>query len=619
MVSLAGRIVREDIERLRESARLTDIAGDYTRMQRAGGRWKGRCPFHDEKTPSFTVDPARNLYHCFGCGKGGDIYDFLQSIEGIDFVEAVEHLARRMGTTLRYEQLSASQQRALGQRSQLVAINAAAMEFYRERLLSDGVLARDYLKSRGFGRAEADRFGLGWAPDEWDALAKALGGTFDRGDLQRAGLVAPNTRGGLRDEFRARLMFPIRDASGDVIGFGGRIVPGIDHGDFDPPKYKNSRETPLYRKTQVLFGIHEGRPDIVRDGVVLVCEGYTDVMALHQAGVRNAVATCGTAVGSRHLQLLSRYAQSIVLAFDGDAAGVRAAERAWDEAHKLSGDIELDLRVLVLPEGMDPADVVESEGADGVRTRLSAAMPVVPFVLRHHLSGHDTHTPEGREAALKVALDVLRREPVPELRREYARTEIADPLELSFEFVAKSAARADIDIDQNQGAAATSTAPRRDRQRSVAVTEERARLERRVLRLVLQRPDMLPELWFEATSEDFTHPTAQAVHRAIEDAGGAGVDLSAVLEAAEDDDMRGVIREIALQDDEQLAIDDRAILEQYAGDIVRKLLLPRVRADIARATDELARRSPDADDFLSVQQRVKDLSERLHELQPARD
>jgi DNA primase len=413
-------------------------------------------------------------------------------------------------------------------------------------------------------------------------------------------------------------MFPIRDASGDVIGFGGRIVPGIDHGDFDPPKYKNSRETPLYRKTQVLFGIHEGRAEIVRDGVVLVCEGYTDVMALHQAGVRNAVATCGTAVGSRHLQLLSRYAQTVVLAFDADAAGVRAAERAWDEAHKLSKDIDLDLRVLVLPEGHDPADVVESEGADGLRARLSAAMPVVPFVLRHHLSEHDISTPEGQQAALKEALDVLRREPVPELRREYARTEIADPLGLSFEFVAKSAARADIQIDQNEGAT-TTTAPRRDRQPSVAVTEERARLERRVLRLALQRPDILSELWYEATPDDFTHPTARAVHRAIETAGGAGVELAAVLDAADDDEVRGVIREIALQDDDQLATDDPAVLEQYAGDIVRKLLLPRVRTDIASATEELARRSPDADDFLAVQQRVKELSERLHGLQPARD
>ena len=616
---MAGRIVREDIERLRETARLVDIAGDYTRMQPAGGRWKGRCPFHDEKTPSFTVEPSRNLYHCFGCGKGGDIFDFLQSIEGIDFVEAVEHLARRMGVTLRYEQLSAGQQRALGRRTTLVQVNTAAMEFFRERLMADeGIPARDYLKQRGFGRNEADRFGLGWAPNEWDELAKALSERFDRSDLQRAGLVAPNNRGGLRDEFRGRLMFPIRDASGDVIGFGGRVVPGVDYGDFDPPKYKNSRETPLYHKTRVLFGLHEARANIVRDGLALVCEGYTDVMALHQADVGHAVATCGTAVGSRHLQLLSRYAQRVVLAFDADPAGVRAAERAWDEAHKLGEDVALDLRVLVLPDGRDPADVVAEHGGEALRARLDDAVPVVPFVLRHRLAEHDATTPEGRDAALKAALEVLGREPTPELRREYASREIADPLGLSFEFVAKSAARAGIEIDQNQGVVRPARAGR-DRRREVGVGADRARLERRVLRVALQRPDVLGDIWTEVVPDDFTHPTGRAVFESLAAAGGAGTALDAILEAAPDDDVRAVIREVALEDDDLLGHDDDAVVRRFADDIVRGLLLPRARDAVREATEELARLNPDADGFMAAQQRVKELSHQLQELQPARD
>ncbi|MDX1511668.1 MAG: DNA primase [Nitriliruptorales bacterium] len=616
---MAGRIVREDIERLRETARLVDIAGDYTRMQPAGGRWKGRCPFHDEKTPSFTVEPSRNLYHCFGCGKGGDIFDFLQSIEGIDFVEAVEHLARRMGVTLRYEQLSAGQQRALGQRTTLVQVNTAAMEFFRERLMADeGIPARDYLKQRGFGRNEADRFGLGWAPNEWDELAKALSERFDRSDLQRAGLVAPNNRGGLRDEFRGRLMFPIRDASGDVIGFGGRVVPGVDYGDFDPPKYKNSRETPLYHKTRVLFGLHEARANIVRDGLALVCEGYTDVMALHQADVGHAVATCGTAVGSRHLQLLSRYAQRVVLAFDADPAGVRAAERAWDEAHKLGEDVALDLRVLVLPDGRDPADVVAEHGGEALRARLDDAVPVVPFVLRHRLAEHDATTPEGRDAALKAALEVLGREPTPELRREYASREIADPLGLSFEFVAKSAARAGIEIDQNQGVVRPARAGR-DRRREVGVGADRARLERRVLRVALQRPDVLGDIWTEVVPDDFTHPTGRAVFESLAAAGGAGTALDVILEAAPDDDVRAVIREVALEDDDLLGHDDDAVVRRFADDIVRGLLLPRARDAVREATEELARLNPDADGFMAAQQRVKELSHQLQELQPARD
>jgi DNA primase len=335
---VAGRIVKDDIETLRQQADIVAVVGDYTTLKRAGRSFKGLCPFHTERTPSFTVTPDGNFYHCFGCQASGDIYDFLMRIEGLAFPEAVEALARRSGFALRYEQLSAREQRAIGERSRLVAVTAAARDFFAAQLYTDeGEVARDYLKTRGFGRRDADTFELGFAPNRWEALSRALTAQgVDPADLVTVGVSVRTDRGGLRDRFRGRLMFPIHDPGGDVIGFGGRILDGLDHGDFDPPKYLNSNETPLYRKSRVLYGIPQARTEIVRAGTVLVCEGYTDVMALHQAGIANAVATCGTAVGVEHLRMIARYAQRVVLAFDGDAAGVKAAERAWEAARELA-------------------------------------------------------------------------------------------------------------------------------------------------------------------------------------------------------------------------------------------------------------------------------------------
>ena len=306
---MAGRIRREDIDALRTQADIVAVVSDHTQLKRAGTRMKGLCPFHSEKTPSFTVDPGQGFFHCFGCGEGGDVYDFLQRISGLSFTEAVEQLARRTGFTLHYENLTPGEKRRLGERSRLVEINQAALELFRGWLYAEeGEAARDYLKSRGFGRADAERFQLGYALNTWESLTRELKSRgYGTSELVKVGLAAQNDRGGLRDRFRGRLIFPVFDAGGDPIGFGGRILPGLDYGDFEPPKYYNSPETPLYHKTQVLYGLSNARTDMAATGEVLICEGYTDVMALHQAGFGNAVATCGTAVGAEHFRVLSRY------------------------------------------------------------------------------------------------------------------------------------------------------------------------------------------------------------------------------------------------------------------------------------------------------------------------
>jgi DNA primase len=613
---VAGRILREDVETLRRQADIVQVVGDYTTLKRAGRSFKGLCPFHTERTPSFHVTPGDNFFHCFGCGASGDLYDFLQRIEGLDFPEAVESLARRVGFTLRYEELSARDRQALGQRTKLVDVTKAALAFFRAQLYAEeGAVARDYLKERGFGREDAERFELGYAPNAWDTLSLTL---RDQGvpaeDLISTGMSVRNDRGGLRDRFRGRLIFPIHDPGGDVIGFGGRVLPGLDYGDFDPPKYLNSAETPLYKKTRVLYGVPQARADIVRAESVLICEGYTDVMALHQAGFGNAVATCGTAVGVEHLRSVSRYAERVVFAFDGDAAGVKAAERAWEAAVELAesagGGKALELRVLTLPDGQDPADAARELGADGMRELVDRALPVVPFVLRHRLADADLSTEGGRTAALREALEILGREPDPDLRREWARTEVAAGIGLAYDFVARSAARQGIELDRHQGVATAAPARAAGSGGGSGLDRAQVRRERDVLRVALQAPELVPEEWYELTEEDLTHPVARAVFTTIQAAGGVGVDLAAILEAAADDELRGTIRGLAVEE-EPVPID-----EVTAAWRIRTLVSQRVEAQARELRDRLQtlHHERDREELLAVQRELAALEQRRRAL-----
>jgi DNA primase len=619
---VAGRILREDVEALRRQADIVQVVGDYTTLKRAGKDFKGLCPFHTERTPSFHVAPGDNFFHCFGCGASGDLYDFLQRIEGLDFPESVESLARRVGYTLRYEELTAKDRRAIGQRTKLVDVTRAALAFFRAQLYADeGSVARDYLKERGFGRDDAERFELGYAPNAWDTLSLTLKDDGIRPeDLIETGLSVRNDRGGLRDRFRGRLIFPIHDPGGDVIGFGGRVLPGLDYGGFDPPKYLNSAETPLYRKSRVLYGVPQARPDIVRAETVLVCEGYTDVMALHQAGFGNAVATCGTAVGVEHLRSVARYADRVVFAFDGDAAGVKAAERAWEAAVELASTSgsgrALELRVLSLPDGQDPADAARELGAEGMRALVEQALPVVPFVLRHRLADADLSTEAGRTAALHEALTILRREPDADLRREWARTEVAAAIGLAYDFVARSAARQGIDLDRHEGVA-TSSRPAARGPDGGGPASARGRLdraqvqrERAVLRVALRSPELLPDEWYEVTEDDLTHPVARAIFAALDRAGGAGVDLHAVLEAADDDELRATIRGLAVED-EPVPID-----AETAAWRVRTLVAQRVEGQAQRLRERLQtlHHARDRDELIEVQRQLATLELRRREL-----
>lgn len=623
---MAGRIVKEDIEALRAQADIVAVVSDYTELKRAGKSHKGLCPFHTERTPSFTVTSDGNLYHCFGCGASGDLYDFLMRVEGLEFPEAVEAVARRTGFPLRYEQRSARERAAVGERSRLVAVTAAARDLFRAILLSDtGAVAREYLKSRGFGRAEADRFELGFAPDAWEDVSRTLVAQgHPAEDLIAVGLAVRNDRGGLRDRFRARLVFPIHDPGGDVIGFGGRVLPGIDYGDFDPPKYLNSPETTLYHKARVLYGLPQARAEIVARDRVLVCEGYTDVIGLQQAGFGNAVATCGTAVGADHLRALARFTQRIVLAFDGDRAGEQAVERAWEAAiavgdGRTRGGVEL--AVLVLEPGSDPADLARSLGAEGVRSAVDAAVPVVPFLIARRLAAADLSDELGRAAALRATIELLGREPDADLRRAWARSEVADALGVPYEFVVSSAERQGVRLDaiagvatvvDRRGARGTAAVPGADR--------AQAQLERAVLASALRTPELLPPEWGELTEDDLRHPRGRAVWRAIAAAGGVAADAAAVLDRCDDDDVRDLVRSLLLEPD-PMDDEDPELRREAVEDRVRRLLARRFSEQEVRLRAELAElnAATDAERVRALQVALQEAGARRRELTTRRD
>lgn len=612
---MAGRIVREDIDRLKRHADLADIASDYTNLKRAGKRYKGLCPFHQERTPSFTVDPAEGVYYCFGCQAGGDVYTFLKDLEGLTFVEAVEQLARRVGYRLRYEELSAAEKRALGTRSRLVAANAAACDFYHHRLLSDegGEQARGYLASRGFGGEEARQFRLGYAPDSWDAASRYLADRrFTEPELIDAGLAVRTRRGGLRDRFRGRLMFPVLDLSGDVIGFGGRLLPGLDYGGRDLPKYLNTAETDVYKKHRVLYGMSWARAAVVRSAQALVAEGYTDVLALHQAGLANAVATCGTAVTGEHLRLLARYADQVVLAFDSDQAGGRAAERVWG----LAGDEpagDLDLRVLILPAGRDPADVIAGGGAQAMHRLVADAEPVAQFMLRRVTDGHEP-SPEGRAAAVRAAAPVLAEIADRAAREGYMRW-VADRVGSSLRAVAEQVEAAGGDAGRKDQVAVFTGAgqpPPSGRRHRLSA---RAKTERDVLRFALQRPDLLPDWFDEITDKDFTDPPSRGVMQALLRAGGPGVGLEKVTDAAADDDIRTLARAVAMEDPTTEA--DPAHVSMLLG----SLMLPRLQKEIDRRKTRLEQINPAVEpdrhrqqfeELIALQARRRDIEGRAH-------
>ena len=436
---MAGLIRREDIEAVRERARIEDVVGEHVTLKSAGvGSLKGLCPFHDERTPSFHVRPQLGYWHCFGCGEGGDVIAFIEKINHLGFAEAVEYLADRTGVQLRYEEGGAVRRGVEpGTRQRLMDANRLAEAWFREQLATpEAQTGRDFLTARGFDRHAAAHFAVGYAPAGWDNLARYLRGAgYTEAELVDSGLCSRGGQDGRRvyDRFRGRLIWPIRDVTGATVGFGARKLSEDDQG----PKYLNTPETPVFHKSQVLYGLDLAKREVARSHRIVVVEGYTDVMAAHLSGVTTAVATCGTAFGADHVRVVRRLLGDIddpaagvvtgqgrearggevIFTFDGDAAGQKAALRAYAEDQRFA----TQTFVAVDPGGLDPCDLRMKEGDSGIPRLLSRRVPLFEFVIRTSLSHLDLDTSEGRVRGLRSAAPVVAGIRDRALKREYTR------------------------------------------------------------------------------------------------------------------------------------------------------------------------------------------------------
>jgi DNA primase len=402
-------IAEDDIEKVRAAVSIVDVIQPHVALRRVGRNWIGLCPFHAEKTGSFNVREQTQRYHCFGCGASGDAFRFVQEVDHVDFVSAVERLAAKAGIQLTYT--SSGERRDRSRRAQLTEAMDKVVEWYHDRLLHapDAREARDYLRSRGLAGEIARQYKLGWAPDQWDAMARSVSVPADV--LATLGLAFTNRAERVQDAFRARVLFPIFSADGAPVAFGGRVLPGST----DPAKYKNSQETPLYSKSKVLYGLNWSKAEIVKENQVIVCEGYTDVIGFHRAGLKRAVATCGTALTEEHVRILKRYGSRVVLAFDADEAGQGAAARfyEWEEKH------QVEVSVAAFPPGRDPADMATTD-PDGLRAAVAAAKPFLGFRLERTLGAARPRSPEQRARLAEQAMAVVNEHPNTNVRKLYA-------------------------------------------------------------------------------------------------------------------------------------------------------------------------------------------------------
>jgi DNA primase len=580
---MAGRIRDDDIALVRERARIDEVVRDYVSLKNAGGgSMKGLCPFHDERTPSFHVTPSRGMWYCFGCAEGGDVLNFLQRIDHLTFAESVEKLAQRFGVELRYVDGGATSNRQQGQRTRLVQAHKDAAEFFTEQLRSpEAQIGRTFLQERGFDASVAEHFGVGYAPKSWDALTSHLRQRgFTDAELLAGGLVSQGNRG-VYDRFRGRLVWPIRDLGGDIIGFGARRL----HDDDEGPKYLNTPETPLYRKSQVLYGIDMARRDISKNQEAVIVEGYTDVMACHVAGVTTAVATCGTAFGPDHIKVLRRLLMDddrmrghVVFTFDGDAAGQKAALRAFSEDQRFVSQTF----VAIEANGLDPCDLRLAHGDEAVQALVQNRVPLFQFAITSILKGHDLNTAEGRTAALAEAAPVVARIKDPALRPEYTRL-LAGWLGVDVDVVAKQVS------GTRRGLPSESPA-----RKSPTRASAESVVERESLKCILQQPESCQEWFASIEVSAFTHPKAQSVFQAISAAGGptaaAGLSwIDHVLEHASDDEVRSLVRELAVEPLPAESGQD----ERYAVGVLARLLELDAGRRIEEVRGQLQRTEPE--------------------------
>lgn len=622
---MAGKIKARDIEEVKTRVNIADVIGEYVSLRPASaGSLKGLCPFHDEKSPSFNVRPAQGFYHCFGCGEGGDVYKFIQQLDQLSFTESVEKLAARIGFELSYEEGGASPE--LGQKSRVLEANNAAALFYQEQLMTDAAIpGREFLKGRGFDKAAADQFGIGFAPKGWNGLFDHLtkkGFTID--ELMTAGLVTKSDRGAY-DKFRGRLIWPIRDTTGQVIGFGARKLFDDDQG----PKYLNTSDTLVYHKSQVLYGIDLAKRDISKQQRVVVVEGYTDVMACHLAGVTTAVATCGTAFGDDHIRIINRLLSAdkdvpseVIFTFDPDAAGQKAAMRAFADSSKFTAQTF----VAVGPEGLDPCDLRTAKGDEAVRAMIEVKKPLFEFAIKQKLSKFDLSTIEGRVAAARAAAPVVAGIQDPAMRPAYTR-ELAGWVNLDGNDVAAlvdsaaKAGRQQAVAEMRKDAAAPSQpaqplldgeAPPEDAPEQVTLppmnlNDPITRFERQTLEVLVQLPTTFTgEQLIKLCKAGMSAPAHNAVLKALEASATDQASPSWLNSIASncDPSIHQVLREIAAQ---TLPAADAEGLAKYGQGVIARAITNAISREKADLLAELRRVEPGSVESAEVQRKLMTL------------
>ena len=609
---MAGLIKREDIDEVRQRTDIKEVVDGYVTLKGAGlGSFKGLCPFHDERSPSFTVRPQVGRYHCFGCGEDGDVISFVQKLDHTTFHEAVEKLAARIGYELRYEDGGSGPNREeIGRRQRLLDAHKIADEFFRAQLLTPGATeGRNFLYGRGFDRAAAEQFGVGYAPQGWDSLLKHLRGRgYTDPELKLTGMFSEGGRG-IYDRFRGRLIWPIRDIAGDTIGFGARKLYEDDQG----PKYLNTPETALYKKSQVLYGIDLAKRNIAKERQLVVVEGYTDVMACHLAGVTTAVATCGTAFGTEHIKIARRLLSDdgsggeVIFTFDGDAAGQKAALRAFEEDQRFVAQTY----VAVEPGGADPCELRQAKGDSAVRDLIGTRRPLFEFAIRATLRRHNLDTVEGRIAALRESAPVVAQIRDAGIRPAYAR-ELAGWLGMPVEEVSRAVGAAAKRLAQGPSGGAgqgynqnpgqnpgRSAGPGHGSAPGVAPLpaspalpafnrpdprDPVAAMERQALEVVLQEPAILEGATWQRFSEArFSTPAYLAIHEAIRATGQGSIGdparwVEQLLQEVPEP-LRPLVSELAVV---PLPASTAEAVQRYCRDILARLFelqITRVKAD----------------------------------------
>jgi DNA primase len=578
---MAGRIKAEDVTYIRDHAPIDEVVGEYVQLKSAGGgQKKGLCPFHDEKSPSFHVTPSKGYFHCFGCQTGGDAISFLMKIDHLTFTETVERLAERIGYTLRYEESGSTPSGPSVNRSRLVAANALAAIFFQEQLNTspDAAHGRDLLTKRGFDKEACTLFGVGYAPDSWDAMTKhlrAAGYTIE--ELELAGLSKMGERGPI-DKFRNRLTWPIRDISGDVVGFGARKLASDEQD--QGPKYLNTSETPIYKKSQVLYGLDMAKKEIAKKRQVVIVEGYTDVMAAHLAGITTAVATCGTAFGADHIRIIRRllmdddaFRGEVIFTFDGDAAGQKAAMRAFSEDQKFV----TQTFVAVEPDGLDPCDLRQIKGDLALRDLIAKRVPLFEFAIRTELKLHNLATAEGRVNALNATAPLVAQIRDKSLRPEYSRL-LAGWLGVEVEIVTSAVgqgARRVVSQEPEPDQVDQSWRPHPQ--------EPRLLLEREVLKARLQMPDLVTT-WSEIEPAAFTHPAYIELKKTID----ADTTNVIAIDDIADERMKTLFTELTVEPIRS----DGEVSARYIESIVARLREVGISRAIADLKSNLQRLNP---------------------------